>query len=142
MAKIRIIGFALIAIAAIVVLAITSSGTGTPSGLGSGPAVQTDVSGALSSWQANENVASSAPQQSVVGGWAAKDLLGAIGRAQAAELDNAVLLSDSSSKSNDRIAILALIAVIALCWHGATLPWIRATQARRATVDSNQPGSE
>lgn len=106
MRSIRNIGFAVLAVAALAVVVVEAPSSG-------GPALRDQVSSALSSWSANEAGADSAPQQAVSAEWANKDLLAAIGRADAQA-------QDSQTTSGNRIAYLLAIAVFAICWAGVT----------------------
>jgi hypothetical protein len=88
------------------------------------------VSTALDSFDANEALADSAPQQQVVNGWVARDLLtiiayqnldlldavGALGDQNAAESSSGLAVRD------DRIPALLLLGVLALSWIGMTNP--------------------
>lgn len=104
--KIRIAGFVILAVAAVVVMfAVGSSGDA--------PGTTTDdVKQALAEWNINELGADSAPQQSVSAQWAAKDLLAVIGRAEARQ----------SGALSTKIPALLLLGVLGLCWHGVTSP--------------------
>ena len=68
---------------------------------------------ALDDFEANEERAESAPQQQVVNGWVARDLLTIIAYQQ-----NALL----SQPRDERPAALAGLAVLAICWWGALSP--------------------
>ena len=72
----------------------------------------TAISAALSDDNANNLRAEGAPQQTVVNGWTAKDLLTIIAR------QNGDLMRLSSS--DERIPALLLIGVLAVCWSGMT----------------------
>jgi hypothetical protein len=88
------------------------------------------VGTALDSFDANEALADSAPQQQVVNGWVARDLLtilayqnldllnavGALGDQNAAESASGVAVRD------DRIPALLLLGVLAVVWIGITNP--------------------
>jgi len=66
------------------------------------------IASALDAYETNNSSADSAPQQQVVNGWAAKDLLEVIARAQ-----NAVL-SPESAPRDDRVAAYLLLVVLGL----------------------------
>jgi hypothetical protein len=102
--NIRRLGFAVLAIAAIVV-------TFALGNAGASPTTTTDaVHQALVAWHLNEGTADSAPQQSVSAQWATKDLLSAIGTSEARQ----------SSALGTKVPVLLLIGVLAVCWGGLT----------------------
>ncbi len=94
---VRAIGFVLIAIAAVVTTASAP------------PANQSDVEVARITADSNEEEASSAPQQQVVNGWEAADLLDVI----------------ATRSTDDRVPQLLLLLIAAVCWGGATSGWVR-----------------
>lgn len=119
--KVRIGGFVVIAVAAVVVMFALG-------GAGDAPGATTDgVKQALAEWDLNELGADSAPQQSVSAQWAAKDLLAVIGRAEARQ----------SGALSAKVPALLLLGVLALCWHGVMSPTAggpkRATETGPAT---------
>lgn len=118
--KARPLGFAVLAVAAVIVtFALGDSG--------SSPSATTDaVRQALFEWDLNEGGAESAPQQSVSAQWAAKDLLAAIGKAEARQ----------SSALGTRVPVLLLIGVLAVCWSGLT-----SSPATRRTENDGNPES-
>lgn len=84
------------------------------------------VEQALSDAELNEDRAESAPQQQVVNGWAARDLLSIIALAQADTLETLGGLTEQNETvvsaviaRDDRIPALLGLAVLALCWGGA-----------------------
>ena len=111
---------------------------------------ESDISSALSEASLNEISADSAPQQSVVNGWVARDLLEVLGRQNRELLSGVEVLSanqvaadgraqDATELSSDgsrQIAVMVLLGVLALCWHGATaqLRWPqRAAEVQGST---------
>lgn len=90
------------------------------------------ISAALAGGELNESSADSAPQQQVVNGWVARDLLAAIGRqneeaaaARDTSTRNQAAQFEVQSDSFDRLSALGLATVLAIAWHGLTLPLIR-----------------
>jgi hypothetical protein len=116
--KVRIGGFVVIAVAAVVVM-FALGGSGDAPG-----ATAEDVETALAGWELNEDGSESAPQQSVSAQWAAKDLLAVIGRAEARQ----------SGALSTKIPALLLLGVLSLCWQGVTGPVV-------ATPET-EPGAE
>lgn len=85
------------------------------------------VDQALSDGELNEARADSAPQQQVVNGWIARDLLSIIALAQADLLETMGGLTDQNetvvsaiATRDERIPALLALAVLAICWEGAT----------------------
>ena len=114
--NIRNIGFAGIALAAIAVWVMLApppvdSSAGTI-GLSTATYARL-VEQALSDSDLNESRAESAPQQQVVNGWVARDLLSIIALAQADMLE-------TMATRDDRIPALLALVVLAVCWAGAT----------------------
>ncbi|MEJ5256309.1 MAG: hypothetical protein WHS89_13270 [Acidimicrobiales bacterium] len=72
---------------------------------------------ALADADTNERSASSAPQQQVVNGWVARDLLTVIARQ-----NDALLAQGATDRTDPRPAWLLVIAVLAICWAGLTTP--------------------
>ncbi|MEX0663310.1 MAG: hypothetical protein WD598_00910 [Acidimicrobiia bacterium] len=102
--KARQLGFVVLSVAAVIVTFAVGNAGKSPT------ATNDAVRLALVEWDLNESTADSAPQQSVTAQWAAKDLLAAIGRAEARQ----------SSAVGTKIPVLLLLAVLALCWNGIT----------------------
>lgn len=71
------------------------------------------VAQALDDAEGNEALADSAPQQQVVNGWVARDLLSIVA------LQNEDLL-DAVAVNDDRIPALLVLAVLAICLNGLT----------------------
>lgn len=63
--------------------------------------------------EANAESAESAPQQQVVNGWTARNLLDLTLRAQANS-------AESDARAQTRLGSLVLLALLAICWGGAT----------------------
>ena len=102
MILVRRIGAILLALAAIAVwFVLTPASQQTSSA-----SFSQDIASALASYESNNATASSAPQQQVVNGWAAKDLLEIIAREQNAAL------SPTTAPRDDRVpAELALVVL-------------------------------
>lgn len=96
---VRLIVFALLAIAAVVVAANEPD------------ADSADVVLARISADTNEESASGAPQQTVVNGWEAADLLDVI----------------ATRSTDNRVPLLLVIVVFTLCWQFLTAPWANRT---------------
>lgn len=75
-----------------------------------------NIDSAMADFKANNGSARSAPQQQVVNGWAAKDLLEVIARAQ-----NAALSPDSAPR-DDRIPAELMLCVLGLGVLALTTP--------------------
>lgn len=92
---------------------------------------------ALSDYEANDALTDSAPQQQVVNGWVARDLLQILATVEAAELD---AITQSASTSDDRVPALLALGVVAICWSGVfssiTVPAVAAASR------SINPGTE
>jgi hypothetical protein len=106
------------------------------------------VDQALSDGNLNESRAESAPQQQVVNGWIARDLLSIIALAQADTLERLGGLSDHNetvvsavATRDDRIPALLGLAVLALCWGGA-LPAQATERVSAPTLMSHMTGEE
>ena len=142
---IRYLGFAILIAAAVGVwvgLAPRVSTT-TPT-LPSGTRYETLITQALSDFDTNNASALGAPQQSVVNGWIARDLLTIIAKenvdilqAQGAAVDAAGNLS--STPFDERIPALLLVGVLAICWLGLTVPAERPGQHVVASEATVQP---
>ena len=77
------------------------------------------VEAALSDFDANEGLADSAPQQQVVNGWVARDLLQILASIEAAQLDAA---NENALATDSRVPALLALGVVAICWSGLFLP--------------------
>jgi len=98
LAAVRVVGFVLLALAALVTTADEP------------PASQVDVVTARLAADTNEEDAESAPQQQVVNGWEAADLLDVI----------------ATRSVDNRLPRLVFLLVLAVCWAGATSGWARS----------------
>lgn len=82
------------------------------------------ISQALSDNDANEARTDSAPQQQVVNGWVARDLLTIIARANADLLEAAAAAADNRAEGNpgsdQRVPALLALTVLTLAWEGLT----------------------
>ncbi len=107
---IRLVGFVVFALAAIVSFVVLRPKSP------SAPDRSTQIAAALSDDTTNAKSASSAPQQQVVNGWTARDLL----TVQATTANDQLAMAKAGSDASRQIAVLVLIAVLALCWGGAT----------------------
>jgi hypothetical protein len=88
---------------------------------------QSLIQQALADDTANNVLTQGAPQQTVVNGWTARDLLTIIAKenqdiltAQGAVVDATGTLQ--TTPFDDRVPALLLIGVIALCWAGVSAP--------------------
>lgn len=117
--RVRVIGFVVIALAAIAVVFAMEPES-------SGAETRAAVAGALVDAELNESGADSAPQQQVVNGWVARDLLTAIANAQADDLDR---------EPDPRLPVLAALVVLAVCWLGVIRPVSRRTPVTSTTDD-------
>jgi len=75
---------------------------------------------ARSDYDSNNDRTSGAPQQQVVNGWFARDALSL----QVLQLDD-LLSQNEPPPADDRIMLLGLIAVLAICLYAATSPVVR-----------------
>lgn len=108
---VRTVGFAVLAIAAAAVMFVLAPDVEPAD------ASRFDrlITQALEDAESNETLAQGAPQQQVVNGWVARDLLTVIAQQNTAALE-------TSQSPDTRIPALLLIVALAVCWHGATLP--------------------
>jgi hypothetical protein len=75
-----------------------------------------EISDAMDSYEANNAMADSAPQQEVVNGWVAKDLLEVVAKAENAAL------SPKSAPRDDRVPAELMLAVLGLGLLALTTP--------------------
>lgn len=80
------------------------------------PNFSSAISSAVESYEANNALADSAPQQEVVNGWVAKDLLEVIAKAENASL------SPKSAPRDDRIPAELLLVVLGVAFLMLTTP--------------------
>lgn len=146
---IRVIGFL-----ALAGMAVWEFSVWTPDGADTaaidGVVVETDsyeglTETAIDDYDANDKSTydDSAPKQTVRNGWLANDLqkvelLQNSELLQAAEVTtaNQVAMLELQSDSGHRIATVLLLGVLAVIWHGLTLPW--AARKRRAAPDDRR----
>jgi len=133
--QIRLMGFVVAAIVSVVAfIALTPNvQTSTPT-LPSATRYESLITEALDADRLNNLSTESAPQQQVVNGWTARDLLTIIAkenidilRAQGAVVDATGTLQ--TTPFDNRVPALLLIALLTLCWHGITAPRNRVSQA-------------
>lgn len=72
------------------------------------------ISQALSDYEANDARTQGAPQQQVVNGWIARDMLTIM-----AQQTNKLLEVSAPAASDDRIPLLLFVLVLAVCWQAA-----------------------
>lgn len=128
---VRVVGFAVLALAALVVMVTM------------GPSVEDVdtstfdrlVDQALSDAEANEARTQGAPQQQVVNGWTNRDLLTAISRQMSAEIE-----ATQGIAGDQRVPALLLLMVLAICWHGATQAAVATPSDRKMNKDSDSVG--
>ena len=135
---IRYLGFVALIAAAVAVWVVLAPkvSTKTPT-LPSGTDYVTLIKQALSDSDTNNLTANSAPQQQVVNGWVAKDLLTIIAKQNVDILQSQGAVVDatgnlSTTPFDERIPALLLVGVVALCWMGLTAPVERAGRSRVA----------
>lgn len=91
---------------------------------------------ARSDYDANNERTSGAPQQQVVNGWFARDVLSL----QVLQLSD-LLAASEPSPTDHRLPLLGLLAVLAICLYAATSPPNRRSHADGATgVIASEPG--
>jgi flagellar basal body-associated protein FliL len=123
---VRLVGFVVLALAAVISFVVFRPKSP------SAPDHSAQIAAALSDDATNAKSASSAPQQQVVNGWTARDLL----VVQAATADDQLAVAKASSDASRQIAVLVLIAVLALCWGGATAGLGRTGEGPTQTADA------
>lgn len=123
---IRIGGFAILALAALGAwAALAPAQTPSAPSLPSAATYDSLIAEALSTNELNDALADSAPQQSVVNGWVARDLLAIMAKENADLLraQGAVFGPDGVLQSqpfDERVPALLLIGVLAIVWDGVT----------------------
>jgi hypothetical protein len=90
----------------------------------------TDIARALADYELNEAQTQGAPQQQVVNGWVAKDLLTIIAEQQ------------NESVTDERLPALALLVVLGLALHIATSPRPAEEGGASAPVATAEPSPE
>jgi hypothetical protein len=128
----RLLGLLALGVASVVVLNQTPPAW--PATTANPPAftpssASSDVDSALSDERLNSDSATSAPQQAVVEGWAARDLLAIVGRElgglrddvqSTATASNEQIASIRSSEPDSRMPRLLTLVVLAIAFWGAT----------------------
>jgi hypothetical protein len=95
---------------------------------------------ALSDYDANNALTDSAPQQQVVNGWVARDLLSIVAYQNVDLLESLAALGDQGERANvpappdERIPALLVLATVAVCWVGMNLPKSPTTVAFQPEV--------
>lgn len=74
---------------------------------------------ALSDFESNEALADSAPQQQVVNGWVARDLLQILATTEAAQTE---IMTQVQNRQDERVPALIGLLVVAFCWWGLLGP--------------------
>lgn len=111
---IRRVGFVVLAIAAIVITFVAGpSVPDTPDA----DRFSRQIEQALDDYESNDALTSGAPQQQVVNGWIARDLLTVIAEQNTAQLEVA-----APAATDNRVPLLLMVLVLAVCWHAATVP--------------------
>lgn len=141
-AAIRYLGFAVLAMGAVASFVyFTPKDVKSSYALPSASQYESLISQALSDDAANNLRTEGAPQQQVVNGWTAKDLLTIIAKEQADILRAQGAVVDATGNLqtqpfDQRIPALLLIAVLAICWSGATTPREQKVPKAAALRDS------
>lgn len=146
---VRLIGFGLLAIVAVAAFVVL-----TPQVLHETPTLPntTDylslIQQTLSNDTANNARAQGAPQQAVVNGWTARDLLTIIAKqnidilaSQGAVVDATGTLQ--TTPFDERVPALLLIGVLAICWEGVSrprVPSVLATNPQPSFYDATYSG--
>jgi hypothetical protein len=124
---VRLAGYLVLAVAAVAVFVVLRPkiDTVTPT-LPSATSYESLITSALDADTANNLRTEGAPQQQVVNGWTAKDLLTIIAKenidilkAQGAVVDATGALN--TTPFDERIPALLLIGVLAVCWTGVSM---------------------
>jgi hypothetical protein len=127
-ASVRLAGYLVLAVAAVAVFVVLRPkiDTITPT-LPTATSYESLITSALDADTANNLRTEGAPQQQVVNGWTAKDLLTIIAKenidilkAQGAVVDATGALN--TTPFDERIPALLLVGVLALCWTGLSMP--------------------
>ena len=140
----RPLGFIAAAGAAVAVwLAMAPADVSDPVELPSAARYERLISQALNDNEANDARTDSAPQQQVVNGWVARDLLTIIANTNADLLEAAGALAEStgapSSSSDQRVPALLLLMIIVVAWDGLTRYALVSPTARLPTDAPSTP---
>ena len=126
--RVRYLGFVIIAAgAAAAFVYFTPKVVASSYSLPSASQYESLITTALNADASNNLLTAGAPQQQVVNGWTARDLLTIIAKEQADILRAQGAVVDATGNLqtqpfDQRIPALMLIAVIAICWSGMTAP--------------------
>lgn len=119
-----VLGLVACAVGALVI-ALLAPSSSTTAGI-----YELQVKAASSNWELNNGNAKGAPQQQVVNGWAAKDLL----EIQAQQNNDLLKLA---ARHDNRGPLLLMMLVFAIAWVGAWQPVLR-----RQPVDPEPPAEQ
>lgn len=137
----RVVGLMMTGIAAVLVT-VTMAPTVDESALDADYGTfQTAIATALSDYEANDALTDSAPQQQVVNGWIARDLL-TIAVEQNEAIGDVVTASHAvqvAQATDPRPALLLMLGVLAIVWLGVTLPRPAVAGTASATVRGADP---
>lgn len=120
---VRLVALILIGLAAIVVALLPASSSADHNA---------EVVAALAAADANNSIAEGAPQQQVVNGWVARDLLAII----SAQLD------EQNAASDRKVPLLLMLGVLALVVIGCTTPGPSGEGSRTASPATEPPSPE
>jgi hypothetical protein len=123
---VRRIGFVVIALAAAI---ITFAVGPEPPEQVNVASYDRQISQALSDYEANDARTEGAPQQQVVNGWIARDMLTVL-----AQQTNELLEVSAPAASDDRLPLLLFVLILAVCWQAAAPP-------DPATARGSHPGA-
>jgi hypothetical protein len=130
---VRRMGFVVLAVAAVVVTFVVGPDRPEPADV---EHYERLISQALSDYEENDARTSGAPQQQVVNGWIARDMLTVL-----AQQSNELLEVSAPAASDNRVPLLLLVLVLAFCWHAVAPPETRAlaSEAPASNDASNGP---
>lgn len=111
---VRRIGFAVLAFAAAIITYALGPEQPEP---GNVAGYDRQIAQALSDYEANDARTQGAPQQQVVNGWIARDMLTVL-----AQQTNELLEVSAPAASDDRIPLLLFVLVLAVCWQASAPP--------------------
>jgi len=127
----RLIGLAAVALIAVVVGVITVGAEGEETSQST--TYESVVGAALADYEANDALAESAPQQQVVNGWIARDLLEVIARQNVELIENQDSQLSATARTNSLLQgalVVLVLGVIAVAVLGISMA------ARRGNGDS------
>lgn len=119
----RIVALVVIGLAAIVVALLPASRSADHNA---------DVVAALAAADANNSMAEGAPQQQVVNGWVARDLLAIL----SAQLD------EQNAASDRKVPLLLMLGVLALVVIGCTTPGLSGERSRTVSPAAESPTAD